>query len=42
MKVGLSVVAQCGDFTASAGVDGLFGSEASSGVIPQLSVGYSS
>ena len=40
IKTGLAVTAQRGAFTVTAGVNALFGNEASAGLIPQLSVGY--
>ena len=41
LKVGLAVTAQRGPLTVSGGVNGIFGDEASAGVIAQLSLGYS-
>jgi hypothetical protein len=40
MKIGLAVVAERGVFTVVGGVNGLFGDTTSTGIIPQLSVGY--
>ena len=39
-KIGLAVTAYRGAFTVTAGVNALFGDAASSGLIPQLSIGY--
>jgi len=41
MKIGLDVMARRGPFTVNAGVNALFGDEASTGIIAQLSVAYS-
>jgi hypothetical protein len=40
MKAGLAVTARRGSCTVSAGIDGLFGERASTGIVPQLSIGY--
>ena len=41
MKAGLAVTAQRGSVTITGGVNGLLGDGTTTGVIPQLSLGYS-